>query len=176
MLTFTPKKGAACAVQVDAETCTIFPAETPKDGWVFLSHPEEALTDKRIVSWPGEYDVAGMAIRAVGQEQGRQVSYSCAMDGIKVAFVDTPVLPWNDVDLEKMGDIDILVVAADDPKKVLPLVEAVDPRVVILTSVKGGDLPGVAKACGLASVQAVPEYKVKQGGLPQDSRQVVVLG
>jgi hypothetical protein len=72
--------------------------------------------------------------------------------------------------------MDVLVIAADDAKKVLALVEAVDPRVVLLFQVKGGDLGGVAKACGQASVAPVAEFKVKPGSLPQDARQVVVLG
>lgn len=176
MLTFTPKKGAACTVEIDSATFDVFPAEAPKDGWALLSHPEEEMKSKQVVSWPGEYDFAGISIRAVGQDLGRQVSYSCNMEGVKVAFIDTPVLEWPDADLAKMGDVDILVIAADDPKKVTALTEAVDPRVIILFSVKDGDLAGVAKACGMASVQTVDEFKVKQGALPQDNRQVVVLG
>jgi hypothetical protein len=69
----------------------------------------------------------------------------------------------------------VLVVAADNPKKVLALVETIDPRVILLTPTKGGDMAGVAKACGQASMQPVSEFKVKVGSLPQDSRQVVVL-
>lgn len=176
MLTFTPKKGAACTVEIESVTFDVFPAEAPKEGWALLSHPEEEMKSKQVVSWPGEYDFAGISIRAVGQDLGRQVSYSCNMEGVKVMFVDTPVLAWTDTDLEKVGDVDVLVVAADDAKKVQALVEAVDPRVIILSSVKGGDLAGVAKACGLASVQTVDKFTVKHGALPQDNRQVVVLG
>ncbi len=157
-------------------TFDVFPDKVAKDTWTFLSHPEEERANKKIISWPGEYDFAGISVRGVGQEAGRQVSYVCNTENIRIAFIDGPILDWTDSDIEKIGDIDVLVVAADNPKKVLALVEAVDPRVIILFDVKDGDLAGTAKVCGVASVQTVPEFKVKPGSLPQDSRQVVVLG
>ena len=143
--------------------------------WTLLSHPEEALTNKKVISWPGEYDFEGSTMRAIGQEQGKQVSYAYHGGNLRIAFVDTPVLDWTDAEIEKLGEIDVLVVAADNAKKVLPLVEAVDPRIIILTQVKGGDMADVAKACGASAVQPVSELKVKPGSLPQDSRQVVIL-
>ncbi len=141
-----------------------------------MSHPEEELTNKKIVSWPGEYDFSGILVRGIGQEGGRQISYVCHMENVRVAFVDGPILDWTDADIQHAGEVDVLVVAADNPKKVLALVEAIDPRVIILFETKNGDLAGTAKACGSASAQPVPEFKVKPGSLPQDSRQVVVLG
>lgn len=176
MITIASLSGAACTVKTDDASFTVFPEKTPKDGWALLSHPEEQFTSSKIVSWPGEYDFTGITVRAIGQEEGRQVSYACIAEGVRMAFVAAPVLTWADSDVERLGDIDVLVTAADDPKKVTALVEAVDPRIVLLIKTKGGDLPGVAKACGLAQLQPVNEFKVKHGSLPQDARQVVVLG
>lgn len=162
-------------MQTGSVTFDVFPAKLGKDTWSLLSHPEEEMSGKKAVSWPGEYDFAGVTMRGVGQKDGGQVSYVCHSGGLRAAFIDEPVLDWSDSDVEKLGDIDVLVVAADNPKKVTPLIEAVDPRVVILFETKDGDLAGVTKACGAGSVQAVDEFKVKPGSLPQDSRQVVVL-
>jgi hypothetical protein len=175
MMTFLAASGSACTVKTDATTFDVFPDKVQKDTWSLLSHPEESLVNKKALSWPGEYDFAGITVRAVGQQDGKQVSYLCAEGGIRAAFIDTPVLDWSDAELEKLGDVDVLVVAADNPKKLVPLVEAVDPRIIILIDVKGGDLSGCAKALGQSSVQPVAELKVKPGSLPQDSRQVVVL-
>lgn len=175
MLTLTPIDGA-CRVQTSSAKFDVFPAKTAKDTWTLQSHPEEVLVNKKVVSWPGEYDFSGATVRGIGQEEGKQISYHCNTDGIRAAFIDTPVLTWTDAELEKLGDVDVLVIAADDAKKVTAVVEAVDPRIIVLFKVKGGDLPGVAKACGQASVVSVEELKVKPGSLPQDSRQVVVLG
>lgn len=175
MATLTPIAGGV-KVQLSSATFHVFPKKAEKEMWTLLSHPEEALENKKWVSWPGEYDFSGVTMRAIGQEQGKQVSYHAAGEGIRMAFIDSPVLAWNDSEIEKLGDIDVLVVAADDPKKVMALVEAVDPRVIVLFETEKGDLAGVAKVCGVASVAAVDEFKVKPSTLPTDSRQVVVLG
>lgn len=176
MITFKALKDGACSVTTTSASFDVFPEKTGKDTWTFLSHPEEERANKKIVSWPGEYDFAGISVRGVGQESGRQVSYVCHTEAIRIAFVDEPVLEWTDSDIEKIGEIDVLVVAADNPKKVLALVEAVDPRVIILFETEKGDLAGTAKVCGMTKVETSADYKVKAGSLPQDSRQVVVLG
>jgi hypothetical protein len=175
MITFSSNSGAACTVTTASVSFDVFPSAVPKNGWALLSHPEEELTNTKIISWPGEYDFSENTVRAIGQEQGRQISYSCLTEGLRMAFIGTPLLDWTDAELERLGDIDVLVLAADNPKKVMPLVEAVDPRIIILYEVKGGDLAGVAKACGLAQIQPVPEFKIKASSLPTDSRQVVIL-
>ena len=175
MMTFSASSTASCHVETDGASFDVFPAKVPKDVWCLLSHPEETLENKKAVSWPGEYDFGGVTVRAVGQEQGKQVSYTCNTGGIRAAFVDAPVLAWSDSEIEKLGDIDVLVIAADDAKKVTTLIEAVDPRIIILTETKDGDLAGTAKACGVASMQPVGEFKVKPATLPTDSRQVIVL-
>lgn len=175
-MTFSSKAGAACSVSSASVMFDVFPAVPSKDVWSLLSHPQEELTDRKVVSWPGEYDFAGMTVRGIGQEDGRQISYVCHSENVRCAFIDGPILEWTDTDIERLGDIDVLVIAADSPKKVLTLVEAVDPRVILLFKVKNGDLASTAKACGVARVEPVSEFKVKPGSLPQDSRQVVVLG
>ena len=176
MITFKALKGGACSVTTTSSSFHVFPEKIEKDTWTFLSHPEEERANKKIVSWPGEYDFAGISVRGVGQEAGRQVSYVCHVENVRLAFIDGPILEWTDGDIQKIGEIDVLVVAADNPKKVLALVEAVDPRVIILFETEKGDLAGTAKVCGMTKVETSEEYKVKAGSLPQDSRQVVVLG
>lgn len=176
MITLSAKTGSACSVAASSVAFDVFPSKVEKDTWTFQSHPEEVRDNKKVISWPGEYDFAGMPVRGIGQEGGRQVSYVCHTESVRIAFIDAPILDWTDSDIEKMGEIDVLCIAADQPKKVLALVEAIDPRVIILSETKDGDLAGCAKACGSAKVEAIAEFKVKAGSLPQDSRQVVVLG
>lgn len=153
----------------------VFPKEAPKDSWSLLSHPEEEFKNKKVISWPGEYDFCGVTVRAVGQEEGRQISFSCLSEGLRMGFIDAPILAWNDTELEKLGDIDVLVIAADNAKKITPLLDAVDPRVILLFEVKDGDLTGVAKVCGLTQIQPVTEFKAKPSTLPTDTRQVIIL-
>ncbi len=175
MITFSLIDGA-CNVDTDSAKFDVFPNKPGKDSWTLLAHPEETLENKKWISWPGEYDFSGVTLRGIGQEMGKQISYHAATEGIRMAFIGSPVLAWSDAEIEKLGDVDVLVIAADDAKKVTALVEEVDPRVIILFETEKGDLAGCAKACGQASVTPVDEYKVKPSTLPMDSRQVVVLG
>ncbi len=174
MITFSSQAGAACAVAGSSLSFLVFPTQTPEDTFCLLDHPKEEL-EAKVISWPGEYDFGGMILKAIGQQDGRQVSYSCELERVRIAFVGAPVMEWSDGDIQALGDIDVLVIAADDPKKVTALVEAVDPRIVILFPVEGGQIGAVAKACGSAA-EAVTEFKVKPGSLPTETRQVVVLG
>lgn len=151
----------------------VFPAKIGSN-LCLLSHPEEEAKEK-VISWPGEYDFEGMTLKGVGQLEGKQVSYTGFYEGVRVAFIDAPVQSWSDSEMQALGAVDVLVIAADDPKKVQAIVEEVDPRVVLLFKTKDGDLAGVAKALGVKDIQPVDEFKAKSGSLPADARQVMVL-
>ncbi len=174
MVTISSSPKAACVVEGSNVKIHVFPSHVEAGAWSLLSHPEEQPKDK-VISWPGEYDFSAVTMKGVGQEMGKQVSYTAAIDLLRIAFIDAPVLDWADTDIEALGEVDILVVAADDPKKTQALVEAVDPRMVVLFKAKDGDMSGVAKALGVKDVQPAEDIKVKPGSLPTDSRQVVIL-
>ncbi len=175
MVTISSSPKAACVVDGTGVSIDVFPATPAAGRWSLLSHPQEETTDPKIISWPGEYDFNAVTLKAVGQEGGKEVSYTSAIDMIRIAFVDGPVVDWSDTDIEQLGDIDVLVVAADNQKKVQALVESVDPRIVVLFKIKDGDMAGVAKALGVKDMQPVEELKLKPGSLPTDARQVVIL-
>ena len=174
MITITSSTVSACSVKDGTLDAEVFPKEPVKGKVSLMSHPEEEMQDK-VISWPGEYDFDGMTLRAIGQEAGKQVSYTASIDGIRCGFVDQPVMDWTDSDLQLIGDVDILLVRADDQKKTAALVEAVDPRVVLIVPTKEIDVAATAKACGAKDVQTVSEFKAKAGSLPSDTRQVLVL-
>lgn len=161
-------------VEGDSIKFALFPKEAVKNTYSLLSHPEEDMRDK-VISWPGEYDFANMTLRAIGQQDGKQVSYTAAIDGMRCGFVDQPLMEWNDADLQLMGAVDILLIRPDDQKKAAALVEAVDPRVVLIVPTKEIDIAATAKACGAKDVQTVNEFKAKSGSLPSDTRQVLIL-
>lgn len=175
MITLSSIAGA-CRVDVSGSKFDVFPEKIEKNTWTLLAHPEEELTNEKVISWPGEYDFAGVSFRAIGQEEGKQVSFVCDAENVTIAFVAAPVLEWTDAQVERLGDVDVLVVAADNAKKVQDLVEDVDPRMVILIETDKGDLAGCMKGCGKAEAETVKDVKIKKSSLPQDTREVVVLG
>ena len=168
------RSGGACRVQTSTAVFDVFPKNADTTKWSLLSNPSESLESKQVISWPGEYDFSGVTLRAIGQEAGKQVSYSAHNDGIRMGFVNTPILAWSDADLERLGDVDVLVVVPDDTKRLTALIEAIDPRVILLCGGTPSDALGAAKVFG-QSPAPVSEFKVKPGTLPQDGRQVVIL-
>ena len=175
MITFSSIKGAAVRCEWGDKTIVVFPEKKEKadDLITFLSSPEES-PQKGIISWPGEYDIQDIAIRGIGHEDGAQVSFVIELDGVRCGFLSAPLVEWSDYELELLGDIDVLVIPANNPKKVQKLVDEIDPRILI--PVQNGDAEAfdeILNVCGAKGQEEVTEHKVK--GLPMEGREVVVL-
>lgn len=138
-----------------------------------LSKPEEEPT-AGVFSWPGEYDIAGMTLKGVGHTDGRQVSFVVMINGIRCAFLSSPLHEWSDHELELLGDIAVLTVPAERPKVLQRILDEVDPRVLVIVPLAGKMDPEVLSICGAKGLEPVSEYKLK-GALPAEGREVVVL-
>ncbi len=140
-----------------------------------IAAPEEKPT-RESISWPGEYDVAGITIRGVAQMEGQKVSYMVENDGVRTAYVSAPLEDWEALDIEHFGDIHVLVLPAEDAKKCQTLIDEIDPRVLILVPGADGNIhPEVLKAAGAQGKEVMKEFKLKgMGGA--EGREVVVLG
>lgn len=152
----------------------VFPQGATDADFSFLSVPEEEPQEGRI-SWPGEYDTAGMAIRGIGQGEGQQVSYVVHLPGAKCAFLSAPLGEWTEGALEQLGSIDLLALPGENAKAVQKFLDAVDPRLLFLLPSKNGVEHDVLKICGAEGKERVAEYKLK-GALPAEGREVVVFG
>jgi hypothetical protein len=175
MLTFTSLGGTAVRLEGGERALTIYPTHAPKAGDIALFVTPEEDPRPNTISWPGEYDIAGITVRGVGQDEGKKVSYAIEVDGVRCAFIAMPMADWSEQDLEYLGDVDILVVPGTNVSVVQKLLDEVDPRVVILLPTEKNKIdPDVIKLCGAAAVSPISQYKVK-GTLPQEGREVVIL-
>ncbi len=173
MLTLRPLGGSSISLQEGKTEIVVYPKKAQKDAISLLSTPEEAPADS-VISWPGEYDVGGVSIRGIGQKEGQQVSFVLQMDGVRVALPSSPIEEWSQADIERLGDVHVLVLPADNSKYAQTLLDEVDPRVLVI--VPGGDgkiHPEILKIAGATGKAAVSEHKIK--GLPAEGREVVVL-
>ncbi len=173
MLQFTALTPGSFRLTGSSKPLLVFPPQGIKaasaDAIVIMSAPEEKTT-QGVISWPGEYNVAGFSVRGVGHEEGRQTSFVVEMEGVRVGILSTPLRDWTDKQMELAPAIDVLVVPADDAKLLQKLVDEFDPRVILL--LPGKDLAAAEKALG--SKEHVAEYKQK-GSLPSEGREVMVL-
>lgn len=175
MITFSlsPSTGLLCR-SGSAAGLDVFPSGKCAEGCIALASVPEEIPTKGVISWPGEYDMSGSSIRGIGQKEGQQVSYVVDVDGVRCAFLSSPLQDWTDYELELLGDIDVLAVSGEKPKVVQKIVEEVDPRMVVITPVDGKIEGGLVAACGGEGVEPTKEFKLK-GSLPPEGRQVVVL-
>lgn len=174
MLTISSLGGSSLKVSGAGRTFVVFPDKPQKDTLNFLPSPEENPTPDTI-SWPGEYDVGGIVVRGIGHLEGQKVSYAINADDVRFAFPSSPLDDWHDEDIERLGDVDVLVLPAEDPKRCQTLLDEVDPRMLFIVPAADGTLhPDVLKLCGAADKEHVKEYKMK-GSMPAEGREVLVF-
>ena len=160
---------------IDGSTVVSFPdAADEKAKISLLGSPEEEV-HPGVISWPGEYDIAGGAIRGIGHDEGKRVSYVADNGKVRIAFLSTPLHDWEDHDLELLGDVDVLCMPGDDSKLAQKIIDEVDPRVLIPLPTKDEKtFKELLKVVGAEGKEIEPEFKIK-GGLPAEGRQVVIL-
>lgn len=175
MLTFTHLDGHSVRLTGGDMPVVSFPAK-PVSGAINLFPTPEPSPNRERLSWPGEYNVAGVTVRGIGQLEGQKVSYVVEIDNVRVAFPSAPLEAWDDIDIEHLGEVAVLVLPSDDVKLCQKLIDDVDPRVLVIVPASDGTIhPDVLKACGAVGNERVSEYKLK-GSLPQEGREVVVFG
>lgn len=174
MLTLSSLGGSSVSLSEGKATVAAFPKKPLPNAINLLSVPEEQPAGTTL-SWPGEYDIAGVAIRGIGQHEGQQVSYTVHMDNVRIAFVSSPVEVWAQEDIERLGDVHVLVLPADHSKHCQELLDEIDPRLLVIVPGKDGDISAdVLKATGAVGKEVVSEYKIK-GSFPQEGREVIIL-
>jgi hypothetical protein len=174
MLTFTYDGSSTLRCTGAGKAFTAFPKKPVAGDINLVAKPEEQFNPE-IVCWPGEYDIAGVTIRGIGQDDGQQVSFAIEADGYRMAFPSSPLHEWADHELEKLGEIQVLCVPAEDAKKAFKLVEDLDPRVLFIVPGSDGKVDQeLLKLCGAVGKEQVSEYKLK-GALPAEGREVVVF-
>ena len=175
-LTFSPLGTSGLRVSGAERPILVFPdaAADGKDAIVLLPGPEEEMR-AGVISWPGEYNESGVSVRGVGHGEGQQVSYVADIDGVRCAFLSSPLQDWTDKQLETVGDIDVLVFRAENQKVAQKLIDEFDPRVLIILPAGDKEAYGaITKLVGLKPEGVMGEYKLK-GTLPAEGREVVVL-
>jgi len=175
MITIKSLGGASLWLDINGVTVTAFPKEVSgKTDITLLGSPEEEVATGT-VSWPGEYDIKGVAIRGIGHDEGQRVSFVLDDSKVRIAFVSSPLHVWSDYNLQLLGDVDILCLPADDAKIAHKFIDEVDPRILIpLPTSDEATFIELLKIVGAQDKEIEAEYKLK-GGLPVEGREVVIL-
>jgi L-ascorbate metabolism protein UlaG (beta-lactamase superfamily) len=152
--------------------------------------------DPKIIDWPGEYDIRGIAVSshpiplgaAGGEAKNRKGQFfTIEDDGIRVCFMgDIGGVP-DEALIESIGDIDILMIpvggnTVTDAKMAHRVIEELEPRAVIPMhyAVPGskGNLDGVEPFLKLVGGNPQPRDKFVITGrseLKEDAMECIVL-
>jgi L-ascorbate metabolism protein UlaG (beta-lactamase superfamily) len=141
----------------------------------------------KILDWPGEFEVAGIAVEA-WEVNGVNV-FSFVLDGFHVCHLSgiQDVLP--DSVVEQIGDVDILLIPVGganlvlSPKQASQVVDAIEPRIVIpmyfSSEASKLDLNGPEEFLKLVAkpeLQAQASFVIKsRSELPEDKMDFVLL-
>lgn len=98
--------------------------------------------EPKVLTWPGEYEVAGIAITAMEVAPGaakkdatKPMIYSFDADGLKVCYITDFAAALTEELMESIGDVDILMVPAGKPdtnlEEIHKSIEEIEPRIVI---------------------------------------------
>jgi hypothetical protein len=103
----------------------------------FVEVPE-VTTDVKYFSWPGDFEVKGVSIYSLVQypeEQDEDKKYNVlviGIDGLRLAYIRNLSKEMHSDLIEKIGDIDLLVIsAADDEKVVTNTLEEIEPKALL---------------------------------------------
>jgi hypothetical protein len=176
MLTFTSLGSGTLRCVGAAKPFVVFPPKADGKELQLMAVPDESPSHD-VLSWPGEYDRGGITVKGIGHGDGQQVSFLVEAEGMRCAFPSTPLKEWAEADIEKLGDVHVLLLPGDGDLKIAQkLLDDVDPRIVFLVPGKDGSIHAdLLKACGAMNSEPVSEYKLK-GSLPTEAREVVVFG
>jgi len=143
---------------------------------------------------PGEYESKSVFVQGIGAyhdskdgaERGKTTMFKFDIGGITILHVGDLGVALSDKQIEKIGDIDILIVPVGgkttlDASGAAEVVKQVDPRIVIPMHYKIDGLVGdyatvdaFKKEMG-ATGEFLPKYKIAKKDLPVETTEVVLL-
>jgi hypothetical protein len=152
-------------IEGDAEVVT-FSSRRPKLG------PCVRVGSSRVISGPGEFDVAGVAL--VGTAMGRSTVFTAHVDGVTICHL-AAVQPER---IAEVGSVDVLVVplgaGAVTIGQAAEAVAQLEPRVVVPLPLEDGAAEALCKQIGAAMPVARARLSLAADGLPE-ARQVMLL-
>ena len=154
-------------------TIVVFSDKDAKDGETHLAHNIGELRAGANINWPGEYDRGGTAIRGLSADD-TTIMWRIDIGNAKCAFMKAPLAETlSDHHLERLGEVDVLVLESDNAKKAEKTVEALDPRIVVIVE-NGESNAELLKALTNTIPEPVQNYTVKSS-MPAEGREIVIL-
>jgi len=145
-----------------------------------------------VIKGAGEYEIKSIFIHGIpashGEDLGETNIYTIEVEGIRVCHLGDVGQQLTDDQVEKIGDVDILMVPIGgqytvDGEGAQKIIKQIEPKVVIpmhydITGLKLekklDDVKGFLKTMGYDNITPESSFKVKKGGLPPEMKIVVL--
>lgn len=151
----------------------------------------------KILDWPGEFEVSGVAIEAFSAEEHAKAGgvegeeariFVFAIDGIKVCHLSGLSHELSDDLIDHIGDVDVLLVPVGgnvvlDAKRAQSVVDSIEPRIVIPmyyadtdSKLELGGCEEFLKAVGQTELEAMKKFSISgKASLPDGTMEFVKL-
>lgn len=148
------------------------------------------------INGPGEYEIKEVFIQGIpafhdaveGKERGKTTIYTIVAEGIKICHLgDLGQRELTDEQLEKIGDIDILMIPVGgiytiSSKEATKIISQIEPKIVIpmhyfipKLKIKLEGLDKFLKVMGVKSPEISKKLSIQQKNLPTEGMKIVVL-
>lgn len=148
------------------------------------NHVEAVKSEHFLIDTPGEYEVKGIPIYGVPAKSSTLFHFT--VEGVRIAHLGAVNSQLTDDQLDKLGDIDILMLPVGggdvlDAKKAADLVSRIEPRAVVPMhfkmeglKLKGDPLTPFIKESGLKT-ETMDKWKVQKKDLSNEETQLIIL-
>jgi L-ascorbate metabolism protein UlaG (beta-lactamase superfamily) len=140
-----------------------------------------------LIDSPGEYEIKGVFVLGV-KTNSNKIIYQIEVDEVKIGYLGEISKSLSDAELDKIDNIDVLIVPVGDKKNTLGSKEAaeiireIEPKVVIPSCYQ---IPGLKtelesldkflKEVGVKKYETDDKVRIVKKELPESGMQVVVL-
>ncbi len=157
------------------------------------NNPKAVADNPKIFNWPGEYEVAGIALNvrelplSPSKENKNPLLVTFEIDSIRVGYLTNLTMNITDEVFSQFGNIDVLIVPVDqkknDYKQFHAAMEEIEPRIVIpIYYATPGlnlelDAPGpFLKKAGASDNQTRDKFSANsKSDLPSEKTEFVIL-
>ncbi|MBT3349294.1 hypothetical protein HN954_04390 [bacterium] len=136
----------------------------------------EKLDTKKVLSFPGEFEISNILIRGIQPKSGNLVFKMVFDDVVFAHFSGVKIVSEKNI-LDDLGEnVDVLLIALSeslDPKTAKKMIDELDPRMVIF----GGDpqfFPEIRELTGAQIAEENP-IEISRSKLPEDKTEFVIL-
>ncbi|MDD2646490.1 MAG: MBL fold metallo-hydrolase [Patescibacteria group bacterium] len=140
-----------------------------------------------LIDSPGEYEVKGVFVLGV-KTGSNKIIYQIEVDGVKIGYLGEINKTLNDTELDKVDNIDVLIIPVGDKKNTLGSKEAaeiireIEPKIVIpscyqISGLKNEleSLDKFLKEIGVKKYDIDDKVRIVKKELPENGMQVMVL-